>query len=223
MTIQFVGSTVGRPAVVTGLSGGIGSAAADGDWIFWWNFYPNTMTETWAAPSGWTLIRQTIGASNTVELWARQWHTGDPTSWTVTVTGYSSGNPDSGVVAVYRGLTGTPSIVSATHETSTSPAIADTVTDAGIGNNDVALGVFATHHGGFTGTTTPATDTGGANVGANPGVMVGGIRLTTAGSAPQIDASITGTPTDTFGLQLILPDTPLAAGWGVGQVRMGAN
>jgi len=219
MAIAFVGYGAGRDPRVTSLSGGLASTASNGDYMIWWIGYPNTMTAALASTTGWTRLRKTVGTAATVELWWRIWHTGDPTSWTCNVTGFSPSHRDNALTMVFRGLVAAPTVVSATHETSSSPAQADAVTDSSIGNNDFALYCFATENGTFDGTTTPTLASNTIS-GTSAGVSVGWLVTGTTGTSASLTASCTGT--DLFGLQTILPDVPTVppGGWGVGQIRM---
>jgi hypothetical protein len=238
MTVAFVGSRHGRPPYLTGLSDPDGGSVdvADGDWAFWFIYYPNVMTVAFDDPTGWTQLRKTVGTKGTVELWAYHWSTGDPTTWTITATGYNTPNPeglewfyhDESLLVVFRDLIADPTIISTTGETTAFPVTVPAISNAGIGNNDVTL-VFAAsdYHGPTSTGTTPAFDDARtvSGFGPYPGILIGWRRLTTAGAAPSVSVAgefTTPTPTDVFGLQLILPDVSLG-GWGVGQIRMGTN
>jgi len=208
-----------RVDILTDPHGGGGHPpVADGDWIFWFIYYPHN-TWTPGSPSGFTRIRQTSGSLGTVELWRRQWHTGDPTTWPINRSGGSGWdflNPDQNVTTVWRNVVGTPgTLISTTHETTSPPILVDAITDVTIGNNDTALQFCATNKG------TPAST--GVNVGGDPGVSARWAVVPSAGAAPSASVSYTGTtPTDMFGLQVILADVPIPppGGWSVGQIRM---
>lgn len=206
MAASFVGWAGGRPVDVGALVGG---AVADGDWLIWFTYYSNTMTVAFAAPAGWIQLRKTVGASATIEVWMRQWHTGDPMSWTINVTGYSyPTSADMSFLMVWRDLAGTPSIISTTHESTSGPAVADPITDPAIGNNDIALGLFAANATNPTGGGTFDSSGGGTGTGGPPGILFLWARLTTGGFAPGGTAPVVAT--EVFGLQVILPDVPIA-------------
>lgn len=224
MTVLAIGYTIGDPAVssLNPFSLGGSPVVADGDWVFWFAYYPNTATLTFAAPSGWTQLRKTIGTVGTIELWRRHWATGDPTTWTINRTGSGT---DRAFTIVFRGVLSTPTLLSTTHETFTAPVLVDTITDAAIGDNDLAVSFSAAAP---TGSPRPGVDPGGTEenlhiLGSGGPGMAAGMWRVGAGSAPSRSIGVFGgSPTDMFGLQLVLDDAPVG-GWGVGQVRMGAN
>jgi hypothetical protein len=217
MTIEIAGFNFGSPVDVGALIGGTDTAVADGDWIFWGTYYDNTRTIALTDPTGWTLLRKTVGTLGTIELWRYHWSTGDPTTWALTFGG--SGGVRWGA-SVVRGVIATPNILSATHETTSAPVLIDAITNSAIKNNDVAMLIAAVNIGTVQ---LPASALNSFTSGISPNLAVSFQQLTVGGSAPSWSLSMnSGTPTELFGLQLILHTDPLG-GWGVGQVRMGAN
>lgn len=201
---------------------------ADDDHLFFWVVYPSSMT--WTGPSGWALLRTTVGATRTVELWWRQWNTGDPTTWTMSNTGFNTNDQPRGLVTVFRGLQADPTVLSDTNQSTASPVTADAITDGSITNADWALGFFAARTTGIldpsTGTPTPDSYVILSGGGTQPRTTIApSWRETgTTGSATAISIPVTGTVAETFGLQLILPSVPVSVGgWAVGMVRMGLN
>ena len=226
MTISPVGYYASEARVydLNPFAGGASVPAADGDWIFWFLYYPNTETVTFADLTGWTQIRKTIGSVGTIELWRYHWATGNPTAWVINKTGRDFTNPEMGFVLVFRDLVATPGPVSTTTEAFSSPILVGSITDASIGDNDLAV-VFCASNNGTT-LVPPAGSENSLNAGYPNETAAFWWRTGTAGSASSRSISVTGgTPTEALGLQIILPDVPLVplGGWGVGMVRMGAN
>ena len=221
MAVEFVGYNSSflpdvDPLAPTG-------SVADGDWVFWFVYYTNDITVAFTDPTGWTQLRKTIGTIGTIELWRYHWSTGDPTDWALTTSGGGGPAPAASALAtVFRGVASTPTIVSTTHETTAAPVLVDSITDAAIGANDLALAFMAVHNGTADASSDPDVEAV-VNSGSTPGISEAWWRVG-SGFAPSRSVSVGGgSPTDTFGLQIILDDQPFGGGWGVGQVRMGAN
>lgn len=208
--IGFTGVNTGRPINVASLSSGSSSAAGDGDWIVQWVMYPNAMTWAIDSPSGWSQLQKTVGTSITTELWVRQWHTGDPTSWSVTVTGFHANTvQDRSITLVFSGLASAPSIVAAAKEVSSSPAQTNSITNGAISAADWQVALIGSYPNGInTASTTPASSTWTQVSGSAPGTAAAAYRtVDSAGAAVAWSAPVVsgGSITDAIGTQLILP------------------
>lgn len=243
MTIDLVGFDTGLPVNISALQTPTGPvAASDDDWVFAFHMFPPNVTLwAWAAPSGWTLLDQTVDAAGTMQLWCRQWHTGDPTSWTVNYAGISPGyGTPAAIVVVVRGLIAPPTLVgAATVGGYFDPGTAPGISDSSITPGDIALVFMASKGYGLFGAgySTPPVLSGWVaqySIGSNYPTMSVVALHPDCGSSPTVLMSTANTDLsspssdvlNTFGIQIILPGVPVpcgTGGWGVGMVRMGAN
>jgi hypothetical protein len=226
MTIELVGFSSGLPVNISSLLTPTGSVGpSDGDWVFAFQMFPPNVTLwAWAAPAGWTLLDQTVDAAGTMQLWCRQWHTGDPTSWTVNNAGSSAGyGIPAAIVVVVRGLIAAPTLVGVgTVSGYFSPATAPGITDSSITPGDVALVFMASKGYGLFGISysTPPTLPGWQaqySIGSHYPTMSVVALHPDCRSSPTVLMSTAFTDLsspsadvlNTFGIQVILPGIPV--------------
>lgn len=217
MAVTAAGFYFTHPIDVTALTGGTDTSVANDDWIIWLVYYANTRTIAFTDPTGWTQLRQTVGGTGTIEVWRYHWSTGNPTSWALTIGGSGDFTHATSVV---RGIISTPTVISTTHETTSSPVLIDAITNPAIGNNDVALLLTGIDNGRVD---LPPFPENSFSSSTTPNVCASFQRLTAAGAAPSYSLGMivgSPTPTELFGLQVVLPDVSRAV-WGVGMIRMG--